>query len=181
MKRRLFAPLFVAAALLALGSIAAACGGDDKLTLEEYFEQAQVISDDSDEEFEALYADFPDEDDEEFFSNEENLSVIKDFAARFPVIFRDTLNDVEALDPPPEVEDAHDEFLAAGRDLLTLFEGLTSPVEEAESVSEVEELFGIGEEDPEIEAADQRFMDACLALEGIADDNGVVVDFDCEE
>ena len=181
MNRRPFAPLFIAAALLALGTIAAACGGGDELTLEEYFEQAQVISDDADEEFEALYADIPDEDDEEFFSNEENLPVIKDFAARFPVIFRDTLDDVEALDPPAEAEDAHDEFLAAGRDMLALFEGLTSPVEEAESISEAEELFGIGEEDPEIEAADQRFTDACLALEGVADDNGIVVDFDCEE
>ena len=166
------------AALLALGTIAAACGGGDELTLEEYFEQAQVISDDSDEEFEALYADFPDEDDEEFFSNEENLTVVKDFAARFPVVFRDTLNDVEALDPPAEVEDAHDEFLAAGNELLTLFVGLTGPVEEAESVSEAEALFG-DEDNPEIEAADQRFTDACLALEGIAEDNGIVVDFEC--
>ena len=171
----------LAAALLALGTIAAACGGGDELTLEKYFEQAQVISDESDEEFEALYADFPDEDDEEFFSNEENLTVIKDFAAGFPVIFSDTLNDVEALDPPAEVEDAHDEFLAAGRDLATLYEGLTSSVEEAESVSEAEVLFGTGEEDPEIEEADQRFMDACLALEGIAQDNGIHVDFECAD
>ncbi len=170
----------LAAALLALGTIAAACGGGDELSLEEYFEQAQVISDDSDEEFEALYADFPDEDDEEFFSNEENLTVIKDFAARFPVVFRDTLNDVEALDPPAEVEDAHDEFLAAGNELLILFVGLTGPVEEAESVSEAEVLFG-DEDDPEIEAADQRFTDACLALEGIAADNGIVVHFGCAD
>ncbi len=171
----------IAAALLALGTIAAACGGGDELTLEEYFEQAQVISDDADEEFEALYADFPDEDDEEFFSNEENLTVIKEFAARFPVIVRDTLDQVEALDPPAEAEEAHDEFLAAGNELLTLFVGLTGPVEEAESVSEAEELFGVGEEDPEIEAADQRFTDACLALEGIAEDNGIVVDFECAD
>ncbi len=169
------------AALLALGTIAAACGGGDELTLEEYFQQAQVISDDSDEEFEALYAEFPEEeDDEEFFSNEENLTVIKEFAARFPVIFRDTLNDVEALDPPAEAEEAHDEFLAAGNELLTLFVGLTGPIEEAESVSEAEVLFG-DEDDPEIEAADQRFTDACLALEGIAEDNGIVVDFECAD
>jgi hypothetical protein len=132
-----------------------------------------------DDEFEALYADFPDEDDEEFFSNEENLPAIKDIAARFPVIFRDALNDVEALDPPAEAEDAHDEFLAAGRDMLALFEGLASGIEEAESISEAEVLFG-GEDDPEIEAADERFTSACLALAGIADANSIVVDLDCE-
>ncbi len=176
MKRPLIASLFIAAALLALGSIAAACGGDDKLTLEEYFEQAQVISDDSDEEFEALYADFPDEDDEEFFSNEENFTFFKELFAGFPVILTDVLDQVEELNPPSEAEDAHDEFLATGREWLEVLEDGADRVEAAESISEVEQIL-----ESDAQEAQERFDDACLALAGIAEDNGIHVDFDCEE
>ncbi len=179
MKRPLFAPLFVAAALLALGSIAAACGGDDKLTLEEYFEQAQVITDDSDEEFEALYADFPDEDDEEFFSNEENLPLLKEIFAGFPVLLREALDQVEELNPPSEAEDAHDEFLATGREWLELLEGGADRVEAVESISEAGQIEE--ELEPALGEASQRFIDACLVLEGIAAENGIVSDRPCDE
>ena len=77
MKRRLFAPLFIAAALVALGVTAAACGGDGKLTLEEYFQRFEAIDADVDAKFEALFEDFPDEGKEGLASNEENLLLLK--------------------------------------------------------------------------------------------------------
>ncbi len=169
----------LAAALLALGVIAAACGGGDELTLEEYFEQAQVISDNSDEEFEALYADFPDEDDEEFFSNEENLPFLKNLFAGFPVIVRDTLDQVEELNPPAEAEEAHDEFLATGREWLELLEDGADRVEAVESISEAGQIEE--ELEPALGEAQQRFDDACLDLVRVGQANGIHVDRECAD
>ncbi len=107
-----FAVAIFAAALLALGTIAAACGGGDELTLEEYFQRFEAIDADVDAKFETLYADFPDEGEEEFFSNEEDLPFFKELFSGFPVIVRDALDQAEDLNPPSEAEDAHDELLA---------------------------------------------------------------------
>lgn len=169
----------IAAALLALGAIAAACGGGDRLTLEEYFAQAQVISDDADEQFEALFADFPNEDEEEFFSNEENLPALKDLGTGFPLIFREFFDKLEELNPPSETEDAHDEALAAGREVVRVQEGFGDRIQAAESFSELEELFD--EAESEAAPAQDRLEAACFDLEDIADANGIVVDFHCTE
>jgi hypothetical protein len=179
MKRRLIAPLFVAAALLALGSIAAACGGDDKLTLEEYFEQFQVIDADVDAKFETLYEDFPDEGEEELFSNEENLPLFKEIFAGFPVILTDALDALEELNPPSETEDAHDEFLATGREWLEVLEDGADRVEAVESILEIEQIEE--ELEPAQGEAQERFDAACLDLVGVGQANGIVVDVSCEE
>ena len=176
MKRRLFAPLFIAAALVALGITAAACGGDDKLTLEEYFERFEAIDADVDAKFETLYEDFPDEDDEEFFSNEENLPLLKEIFAGFPVLLREALDQVEELNPPSEAEDAHDEFLATGREWLELLEDAVNRVEAVDSISEIEE-----ELEPAVGEAQERFDAACLDVVGVGEANGIVVDVSCEE
>ncbi len=176
MKRRLFAPLFIAAALVALGVTAAACGGDGKLTLEEYFQRFEAIDADVDAKFETLYADFPDEDDEEFFSNEENLPLLKEIFAGFPVLLREALDQVEELNPPSEAEDAHDEFLATGREWLELLEDAVNRVEAVDSISEIEE-----ELEPAVGEAQERFDAACLDVVGVGEANGIVVDVSCEE
>ena len=111
MKLRL--SLLLGAMLLVLGIIAAACDGDDRLTLEKYFERFEAINADIDARFEALYEDFPDEgEEEELFSNEENLRLLLEIFAGFPVLLRETLDQVKELNPPSEAEDAHDELLA---------------------------------------------------------------------
>lgn len=45
--------------LLVLGSIGMACGGDDRLTLEEYFERFEAIDAELDAKLEALFEAFP--------------------------------------------------------------------------------------------------------------------------
>ncbi len=179
MKRRLFAPLFVAAALLALGTIAAACGGDDELSLEEYFQRLEAIDADVDAKFEALFENFPDEGEEELFSNEENLPFLKELFAGFPVILTDALDALEELNPPSEAEDAHDEFLATGRELLEVFEDGADRVEAVESISEVEQIEE--ELEPAQQEAQERFDDACLDLVGVGEANGIHVDVTCED
>ncbi len=178
MKRRLFAPLFIAAALVALGVTAAACGGDE-LTLEEYFERFEAIDADVDAKFESLYEDFPDEDDEEFFSNEENLPVLKEIFAGFPVLIREVIDQVEELSPPSEAEDAHDELLATGREWLELLEDGAERVEAVESISEAGQIEE--ELEPALGEAQQRFDAACLDVVGVGLANGIHVDVTCAD
>jgi hypothetical protein len=177
MKLRL--SLLLGAVLLVLGAIAAACGGDDRLTLEEYFERFEAIDADVDAKFEALFDDVPDDGEEDLFSNEENLQLFKEIFAGFPVILTDALDALEELNPPSEAEDAHDEFLATGRELGEVFEDGAGRVEAAESISEVEQIEE--ELEPAQQEAEERFDAACLDLVGVGVANGIHVDVSCED
>ncbi len=169
--------LLLGAMLLVLGIIASACDGDDRLTLDEYFERFEAIDADADVKIGALYRVF--EGEEDLFSNEDNLPLLKELVAGFPVILTDALDQGEELNPPSEAEDAHDEFLATGREWVEVLEDGTDRVEAVESILEAEQLV------EELEAAAQetqeRFDDACLDLVGIAEASGIVVDVSCED
>lgn len=112
-----------AAFLLAFAALTAGCGdGADTLTLEEYFEQFEAIDADVDAQFEAAYEEWPaNVSEEELFADDANLPFFRDLIAAFPRIITDSIDRVEDLEPPSEVADAHDDLLAAGRDLLVAF------------------------------------------------------------
>jgi hypothetical protein len=179
MKRRVLGFLLVTALLFGVGAITAACGGgEDELTLEEYFQKLQTISDDLEEREKALDIEF-----EMAFDPETSPDTSVDTAQRVmgeaASASREVFDDVDSLDPPSEVEDAHNEFLREGRATTRLLETL------ADRAAEVESLFGLEDvhaelEGPDFEAAGVRLEDACRALEGIAADNGIEVDLDCE-
>ena len=76
MKLRLRLLLSIGVSALVLGTLAAACDGDDGLTLEEYFQQVEALDDELDERFEAL------ELREEFASQEEQVLAFQDFSPR---------------------------------------------------------------------------------------------------
>jgi hypothetical protein len=174
---KLHLSLLLGATLLVLGTVAAACDGGGRLTLEEYFERFGAIDADVDVR---LFEDFPNEGEEEFFSNEENLPLLKELFAGFPVILTGALDALEALNPPSEAEDAHNEFLATGRELAEVFEDGADRVEAVGSLLDVEQI--IEEElEPAQEEAQKRFDDACLGLVGVGEANGIVVDVSCED
>ena len=169
--------IIAAALLLAFG--AAACSGGDELTLEEFFQQGEAIDDDFEERFERLFDDFPDEGDEAFFSNEENLPMYKATLVEFPVLFAEFYDELETLNPPSEAEDAFDELLTSGREVVEAQEGALIRIEEAESFAEVERI--TDEFDAENQAVEERYQAACQSLQEIADDNGIVANIDCAE
>jgi transketolase N-terminal domain/subunit len=59
--------------------------------------------------------------------------------------------------------------------MLEAFQGFVDQVTQAESLEELAEAFG----DTELEASGDRFEQVCVALQGVADDNGIDVDLDC--
>ena len=155
MKLRL--SLLLGATLLVLGIIAAGCDGDGELTLEEYFQRLDELNDDAEERFDAF--------EEESNSVEDEIEALRDFYNTRGSIFRDFIDAVDDIDPPPEAEEAHKEFVQAGEDFGDVFVRFA----DVESASELEEL----NNDPEVIAVSERFEQACFKLREIADTRGI--------
>ncbi len=175
MKPRVLGSLFVIALLLAFGAIAAACrgNGDGELTLKEYFQKTDAIFEDAGERIAAL--DDPGE--QEFASEEQQIEAIRDFLDADRAITEDVLDELENIDPPVEVQEAHNEFQGAGVALVALFKDVAAQLANVGSTSEVDRVFTLNA--PEINAAYARADAACFLLQGVANANGVDVDLEC--
>jgi hypothetical protein len=166
-----------AAMLIATGVLIGACSSDsDTLTLNEYFAEFETIDADADSQVEALYADFPE--DEEAFT-EANLEVFKDLVVGFPRILGDLVDGVKDLDPPSEVEDAHDALIDAGEALIVAFDEGVDVIDDAETMADVETI--MGQLEPTIDGAQDVFDAACLTVVDIAIANDIHVSVTCED
>ena len=151
--------------LLALATIAATCGGSNQeLTLEEYFLRFEELGDRTGEQLGALLAKL----DVEPETEEERLASFQDWFAASLQVQRDFLDDLDHINPPAEVEDAHQELLDARGALMDTFADLFGDLE---SASELEAVF-LAAPDGELVAAQERDYEACSRLQEIADANG---------
>jgi hypothetical protein len=167
-----------AAFLLGMAVFTGGCSGDsDPLTLEEYFAEFEAVDADVDSQFEALFADFPE--DEDAFADEANLEVFKDLLVGFPRITSDFVDSVKDLDPPSEVEDAHNDLIETGEALLVALEEAAEVISAAETIAEFETLNH--EVEPTIDAAQAALDGACLAVVDIATANDIHVSVTCED
>ncbi len=168
----LFVSLFLAVLLLTFGTIAAACD-DDGLTLEEYFREVEALSNGADERFEPLVEAL----NQEFDSEAEQIEATRDFFNADIPILRDFGDALDDFDPPAEVEDPHEEAVAGIAELVEFLQDFTDRFADVESTSDLEELLDA----PELEAASDRFDQACFDLQDIADANSIDVDLTCED
>lgn len=159
---------------LALAALAAACdggGGGDELTLEEYFQQMETISNQGRDDLLALQEQFPD-------ASAEPQEMLAFFDG-FIEIFGMTMDQVAALDPPGEAEDAHEEFRDAGEELVELGPSVSERLAQVASTADLEAFFEELNQNEELNEASRRFDDACNNLQAIADDNGINADLRC--
>jgi hypothetical protein len=167
-----------AAMLIATGVLIGACSSDsDPLTLNEYFAEFETIDAGADSEVEALYVDFPE--DEEAFADEANLEVFKDLVVGFPRILNDLVDGVKDLDPPSEVEDAHDALIDAGEAVIVALDEGVDVIADAETMADVETI--MGQLEPTIDGAQDVFDAACLTVVDIAIANDIHVSVTCED
>lgn len=171
--------IFGAIAGLVAAVLLVNCGGDNALTLEEYFDRLQEFSDEqmeaSDESQAAFDATFEDEDTDE----DDFIKAFQEFIKGLTESTKDSLDKVEGLRPPQEIEAVHDEFVAKLTTLVDVFEDFR---EELDDVDSEEELFAALETlEPAEEAASSEFEAACVAMEMAASDNGVSLDLDCSD
>jgi hypothetical protein len=179
MKRRVLGFLLVTALLLGVSTIAAACGGgEEELSLEEYFQKLQTISNDIKEREEGLDTEFEMAFDPET-SPETTIDIVESVLSQGASASKAAFDDVDSLDPPSEVEDAHNEFLREGRARTELLESLADQAAKVESLPGLEDMFAEFDS-PDLEVAAVRFDDACRALEQVAADNDIEVDLNCE-
>ncbi|MFQ5947788.1 MAG: hypothetical protein ACE5KX_02880 [Acidimicrobiia bacterium] len=167
--------LVVAAALLPAG-----CGEEVRefTPLEAYFDQLGSIGRDLDGQSDALVDEIGDQfnvgDDAPL---EEVVAAQRAFLDGSARILEDGIRAAAALAPPPEVSDAHREFLRTATDFLGLFSILSERMARVQSFEELEALFE--DPGPEFEEASGRFGQACSRLEEIAVVNGIDADLDC--
>jgi hypothetical protein len=187
MKLRLLIPLFVIG-LLAFGAVLAGCGGDEVTgeegdgqvateegeggsSLNEYFQQLKALSDDTSVQFNAVFEKFP--------GVFQEPADTRDALAEMDALYDGVFAGFDALDPPDQVRQFQNDFrdgIAAQRQG---FRDLASAIADVESASELEQV--LEAKLPELDATSSQINAACLALQGIADDNGIVVDLECSE
>ena len=162
MKRRLFALRFAAVLLPTLGAVAASCGGGGEPTLEEYFQQVEEAYG----KFEAVGLE----------SGDKEYDSVEDFMNNsFIPTYRDFVDALENIDPPAEVELAHEELVAAQAEVLQLFEDSTDRYAALRSLVDLGELL----DEPDFQAVNNRAIEACTNLLKIAGINGIPVKIDC--
>ena len=164
--------LVVSVTTAIVGTIA--CGGDEKLTLEEFFQQSDAIYADAGMRALALTREFNG-------AQDEDIQTYSVFVRKNAVLFAEFIDELETLNPPSEAEDAIDEFLTAGSEFAESQEGLADLLGEAESFTELSQLSQESEAASAFSASQERYQDACRSLQEIADANGIVADLECSE
>lgn len=150
------------------GGWACSDDGGGALTLEEYFQELEDVDNETSDRTDALF---------ENVSEDPDLDEVKDAYAGFPDIIDDFVSGLEDLNPPDEVQEEHDDAVAAARDFRAVFDDTIDQVQDAESLEDIQTI-GDGEA---FTAADDAFTQACLDLEAAAEANNITVDLDCED
>jgi hypothetical protein len=167
--------LMMVLAIVAGSLLLAACGGGEGegLSLDEYFQQFDAIE-------EGMKTDTTALDEQSVGIIGEDIQATQDYVAGYHDIVEQGLNDVKALQAPSEVGDAQDEFVAALSNMISLWDDLSDRLADVETTSELQDLLVALQGETQWLEASQQFTDACLELQGIADENGIDVTLDCE-
>ena len=174
------AMLAAAALLVGLATFGVACkNGGGGLSLEEYFQKLDSIQEQADATFATQEASTgePSQD----ASGEELAAFLRDNVTSSADVLRDAAADVDDLEPPDEVTDAHNDLVAAINDLVAAFDDMADSVPDTLTLAELENAGSTFFNSDELNAADEQFVAACNALESVGADNNITVDLACEE
>ena len=167
--------LSLAVALLAMGAVAQGCSGTKSLSAEEYFAKLKSISDEAAEKESALQ---PSEEEAANFTGETE----KDFAIEFldseATIIEDAFTQIEDLNPPDDIKDAHDEFVRTGKERAETFRDFADQAGDIAAETEaIDEFFNTK---VFVQSTFAPADEACSALQEIADAKEIDADLSCE-
>ncbi len=172
--------MLAAALLVGLATFGVACkNGGGGLSLEEYFRKLDSVQEQADATFatQEASAGEPSQD----ANGEELATFLRDNVTSSADILRAAAADVDDLEPPDEVADAHSDIVTATNDLVAAFDDMADSVPETLTLAELENAGATFFNSAELNAANEQFVAACNALEQIAADNNITVDLACEE
>jgi len=150
--------------LLALvAALLAACGGDDALSAEEYFQKMDEIDKETDRRVV-----------EEVFASED--PTVGEGADPFVRLARDVADQADELKPPDDVKDAHEEIVASVRDFADKLDAAAKDADQEAPLSEPFENSDTG-----VAAAEARLNAAFCALQDLADAKNIDADVGCDE
>jgi len=165
--------LAIATSLLALGAVAVGCGGTEALSAEEYFNRLEAIAKETQEKDSAAQ---PSGEDSASLTpdevKEQGIAVLNSSAA----INEDALKKVDDLDPPDDLQEAHDRLVAAESDMATRFRDFAAEVRNIPPEG-IEEFFN---SQVFVESTFADFDAACSALQDLANGKNIDVDLNCE-
>jgi len=143
---------------------------------------AVLEADDVDERFAANDAEI-----EEAFADVEDLTQVegelldafKETFANNVEIINDGLQGIEDLNPPDEVQEAHDAFRAALAEFAGALEGFGERVDDLEGPVDWEAF--VTDPANNFEEADQRFTAACLTFQSVGQQYVADLNLDCAD
>ena len=158
---------------LALAALANACGGGGGLSADQYFQELQAIVDDTVQKESAAV---PSEEEAANFTLDEQKQTGIEFLTSLASINEEAIGGVEDLNPPDDIQDAHDDLVAAGKELTSTFGDFADQAQDI-APEDIEEFFNTQVFGASTFAG---FDEACSAVQDIADDKGIDVDLSCE-
>ncbi len=184
MKIRTMTITVLTATLFAVFALAAACGGDsdgggDALTLQQYLERVEELSDTYNERTDEMEAQY-DEDIAEIESDADGIRITNDLLRVGGNAVEKFADAVDKLNPPAEAQEVHEASVATGRamvagidDLLNELEGLDEDTtrQEYEAFFETSVVNDLGD----------AFEQACFDTQDLAEANSISVDLQCSE
>ena len=170
--------------LAVLGLIVAGCGDDDgdQPATEEFFLEIGVLDKDTTAASEALDADL----DEAMksiplgvevpaASLEEAVEAYLIWAEGLVVVVKDIVNGYEQLNAPDDLTEFQDRAVSTGREAIDSLNDLVTALNDVTTQDELVNSFGpVGE-------ALGRMNEICIEAQGLADDAGVDVTYDCDD
>lgn len=157
---------------------AAGCGDDDggQLTTEEFFVALEVLGDDYDATSEDLEASF-EESMVTATSAEDTIAAFVSFTEDGSGALEGFVDGIAELNAPSELTEFQDRAVSAGRAAIDSLNDMTTALSEVSSEDEFEAVLAGGD----TQEVFDRFNDICYEAQSLADDAGVVVDYECEE
>jgi len=169
--------LMLVLAIVAGSLLLAACGGGgggEELSLDEYYQQFDGIE----ENIKTGIATLEENQTEGVIG--EDVEATRNYIDGYLDVVEQGLNDMEALKPPAEAKDAHEELVAALSSMVPQWKDLSEKLADAETTSELQEVLLEAQNETAWQESSQQYADACATLQGIADENGIVVTLDCQ-
>jgi hypothetical protein len=161
--------------------MAAACGGgsddggDGGESLEAYLQQYEALDNRAEVATDELDADYADVLSQEQLTDD-NRPDVQQYFEELGEIGQTYVDDLSDLDPPAEAESLHDDSIESYQQVLDLIEEASAGIGQATSIVELQALFNT----PDINAALDDANADCVALQQLAVDNNVAVDFECQ-
>jgi hypothetical protein len=154
---------------------AVACGGDGGgQTLEEYLGQYEAADNRAEEATDALEAQYAAVLSQTQLTDD-NRPDVRAYFEQLGEIGQTYVDEISDLDPPDDAKDVHEASIQSYQQVLDLYQDARANIGQATSIGQLSALFSTDEID---QALDQANAD-CRALQQLADDNNVDVDFEC--